>query len=177
MASNTQTIPVNETRTEVAALLFPDMGNWCPVSPLCVRIPLRLREIIVPRQDWLLGKDKTRNSSVQEEKKHTSWHTIKCILSSCSEGGGGGWVLIIQAMKTIKSDRNTGEILFRQGLWRRGSAHTYTLWESCTCTCIPHNWDEDHNYEWDSLSSPTYVLSVCFPATTSVTGLHKSSFN
>lgn len=125
------TIPVNETRAEVAALLFPDMGNCCPVSPLCVCVPLRLREIIVHGQDWLLEEDKTPQLRRKEggrergEKKHTSWHTIKCILSSCSQGEGSGWVLTIQTMKTIKSHRNTGGISFRQGLWRRGSAHMH----------------------------------------------------
>lgn len=122
-ACNIQTIPVNETRAEVAALLFSDMGNCCPVSPLCVCIPLRLREIIVHGQDWFLEKDKTLQLKRTEEKKHTSWHTIKCILSSCSEGGGSGWVLIIQTMKTIKSRRNTGEISFRQA---RISTHACT---------------------------------------------------
>lgn len=66
-----QTIPVNATRAEVAALLFPDMGNCCPVSPLCVRVPLRLREIIVHRQDWLLEKDKTLQLKRREGKKST----------------------------------------------------------------------------------------------------------
>lgn len=128
-----QTIPVNETRAEVAALLFPDMGNCCPVSPLCVCVPLRLREIIVHGQDWLLEKDKTlqlRRGEGKKKKKHTSWLTIKCILSSCSEAGGRGWVLIIQTMKTIKSSRSSGEISFRQGLRRRGSVRTHTHAES-----------------------------------------------
>lgn len=66
-----QTIPVNETKAEVAALLFPDMGNCCPVSPLCVCVPLGLREIIVHGQDWLLEKDKTLQSSVEKGKKST----------------------------------------------------------------------------------------------------------
>lgn len=97
-----------------------------PVSPLYVCILLRLREIIVHGQDWWMEKDKTLQLRRREEKKHTSWHTIKCILSSCSEGGGSGWVLTIRTMKTIKSRRNTGEISFQQRLWRRGSVHTCT---------------------------------------------------
>lgn len=122
-----QTIIVNETRAEVAALLFSDIGNCCPVSPLCVCILLRLREIIVHGQVWLMEKDKSLQlKRTEEEKKQTSWHTIKCILSSCSEGGGSGWVLIIQTMKTIKSCRNTGEISFQWGPPRLGSVHTHT---------------------------------------------------
>lgn len=99
-------------------------------------------------------KIKPCNSSVPEDKKkHTSWHGIKCILSSCSEGGGGGWVLIIQTMNTIKSRRNTGGIPFRLGLRRRGSAHTYARWKSCTCARIRHDDCEDHNYKRAWLSS------------------------
>lgn len=67
-AFNMQTTLINETRAEVAALLFPDMGNCCPVSPLCVCIPLRLREIIVHRQDWFLEKDKTLQLMRTKEK-------------------------------------------------------------------------------------------------------------
>lgn len=62
------TIPVNETKAEVAALLFPDMGNCRPVSPLCVCVPLRLREIIAHTQDWLMEKDKTQQLMRREEK-------------------------------------------------------------------------------------------------------------
>lgn len=110
-------------------------------------------------------------------KKHTFWHSIKCISSSCSEGGRSGCILIIQTMKTINSRRNTGKIPFWQGLQRRGSLHMYANWKSCTCTCIRHNNCVDHNYEWDRLSSPLRFWSICFLVTTSVTALHKSSFN
>lgn len=55
--------------------------------------------------------------------------------------------------------------------------HTQAQRESCTCACICHNDSEDHNYEWDRLSSPLRFSSICFLVTTSVTALHKSSFN
>lgn len=63
-----RSVPVNETRAEVAALLFSDMGNFCPVSPFYVCVPLRLREIIAHRQDWLMEKNKTQQLVRKEEK-------------------------------------------------------------------------------------------------------------
>lgn len=68
-ANNMLIIPVKETRAEVAALLFPDMGNCHTTSPPCVCILLRLREIIVHGQDWLLEKDKTLQLRRREGKK------------------------------------------------------------------------------------------------------------
>lgn len=125
-ASIEQMVPVNETRAEVAALLFPDMGNCCPVSPLCACIPLRLREIIVRRQDWLMEKDKTWQLRRRDglKKKHTSWHAIKCILSSCSQGGGRGWLLTIQ---TNENNKITQE--------HRGDLGTCTVDTYALCTC------------------------------------------
>ena len=169
----------NQSRSGSAPVPCHGQLLSCVSSVFCIL--LRLREIIVHRQDRLMGKDKTLQLKRREEKKHTFWPSIKYILSSCSEGGGSGWVLTIQTMNTMKSRRNTGEISLRRRLWweaRIGTnMHTSrTHAESPAPAHASAIMSEDPNWEWDRLSSPLKYLSVYFAVSTRVADLHKSSF-
>lgn len=131
--------------------------------------------------DRLLEKDKTLQLRRGEGKKahflaHHQVYFIQLLR------GRRSWV------GAYNTDHENNKIM--QEHWRdlissgaveaRISTHTCTLnahWEFCTCACICHNDCEDHSYEWYRLSSPLRFLSICFLVTTSVTALHKSSFN
>lgn len=134
---------LSQRRAEVA-------GPWHGrVVPPLFSALLRLREVIVHGQVCYWRMIKECKSGVQKErKKSASWHTIKCILSSCSEGGGGGWMLIIQTMKTIKSSKNTGKIPFHCGSLRVGPVLHAHRSQTCVCrgVCNDDQWRSSFTY-------------------------------
>lgn len=106
-------------------------------------------------QGWLMEKDKTLQLRRREEKRHT-WHMVKCILSSCSDTGGSGWVLTMHTMKTIKSHRNTRGISFRPGPSEARIVTQIHMYGHSTCASIFNNDCEDLSHEYKS--SPLMLL-------------------
>lgn len=96
-ASNMPTVPVNETRAEVAALLFPDVGNCCPALCLLSALVSRWdcgRSLSTVRTGYW-RKINHRNPGVENKKKKGDFlahHQVYFIQLLWGEEVVGGWV-------------------------------------------------------------------------------------
>lgn len=129
--------PVLSGKAVVSALLFSACAShWDD------------RRSLFKDRNYYWRSIKSGKSGVQREQNHTDWHSFKCIFSSCSQGGGGGLLLTIQSVQTIKFRRHTTQILFRLSLWRRAPAHAHHAWHREFNTFV----FSDHSYHCPPLN-------------------------